>query len=88
MILKKHLELLLDSNKYKEFIKIFYFRKLGEKPYVIPLGGSNYMGTFGIIKLFQELIEQVHTNVTCLKKRKFGQSIKSQNFFNVSIVLR
>jgi len=33
-------------------------KKQGERPYIIPLGGSDYYGTFGIIKSFVELIEQ------------------------------
>jgi len=38
---------------------VYVFRKQGERPYVIPLGGSNSIGTYGIINSFQELIEQV-----------------------------
>lgn len=33
-------------------------KKQGERPYIIPLGGSDYYGTFGIIKSFVELIQQ------------------------------
>jgi len=33
-------------------------KKKGEKPYIVPLGGSNSIGTFGIINSFQELIKQ------------------------------
>jgi len=32
--------------------------KQGERPYIIPLGGSDYTGTFGIIKSFVELVQQ------------------------------
>ncbi|XP_066914032.1 uncharacterized protein [Clytia hemisphaerica] len=32
--------------------------KQGERPFIIPLGGSNSVGTFGILNAFQELIEQ------------------------------
>jgi len=33
-------------------------KKQGERPYIIPRGGSDYYGTFGIIKSFVELIQQ------------------------------
>lgn len=33
-------------------------KKQGEIPYIIPLGGSNNLGTFGIISSFLELMEQ------------------------------
>jgi len=33
-------------------------RKRGETPYIIPLGGSNNLGTFGIINSFIELMNQ------------------------------
>lgn len=38
-------------------------KKKGERPYIIPLGGSNSVGTFGIINSFQELMDQgLHSN--------------------------
>ena len=30
----------------------------GDKPYFIPVGGSNAVGTWGYLKFFQELIDQ------------------------------
>ena len=39
---------------------INYFReKLGEESYLIPVGGSDSVGLFGYITVFQELQEQV-----------------------------
>lgn len=50
----------LDILYLKDYLCFYFlFRKQGEIPYVIPLGGSNTLGTFGIINSFAELIEQV-----------------------------
>ena len=37
---------------------ILYCRAAGSNPYVIPLGGSNMIGTWGYIEAFQELIDE------------------------------
>ena len=34
-------------------------RSEGHVPYLIPVGGSNYIGTWGYIEAFKEMIEQV-----------------------------
>ena len=34
-------------------------REKGSSPYIVPIGGSSYMGAFGYITAFQEMIEQV-----------------------------
>ena len=36
-------------------------RMAGAKPYFIPVGGSNALGTWGYINFFQELIEQTES---------------------------
>jgi len=36
-----------------------FYRHLGVKPYVIPLGGFSPLGTWGYIEAFRELLQQV-----------------------------
>jgi len=45
----------LPSRMYKLATEL---KKQGERPYLIPPGGSDYYGTFGIIKSFTELMQQ------------------------------
>jgi len=45
----------LPSRMYKLASEL---KKQGERPYLIPPGGSDYYGTFGIIKSFTELMQQ------------------------------
>ena len=56
---------------YFYFFFIDFFRKQqGSSPYVIPLGGSSYMGAFGYLTAFQEMMHQVeycsHRYFLCL----------------------
>lgn len=62
---------MLASRRKIESIFSFFYRKNGEVPYIVPLGGSNITGTFGIIRSFQELLEQV-----CLPKYYIYENLK------------
>ena len=40
-------------------------RSEGRVPYLIPVGGSTSVGTWGYIEAYRELIEQVRMNYCC-----------------------
>ena len=43
-----------------DFVCFFFFRKeQGSSAYLIEVGGSSYMGMFGYLTAFQEMIDQV-----------------------------
>jgi len=58
----------------------YYFptRSAGQKPYIMPVGGSNLTGMWGYIEAFRELLDQVNVmhvqgGVSCISKQKIAQ---------------
>lgn len=53
--------MLWDQSQFQTVKLLYIFRKQqGSAPYVIEVGGSSYVGMFGYLTAFQEMINQVN----------------------------
>ena len=63
-------------------------RSAGKKPYFIPVGGSNALGTWGYLNFFQELIDQTtgapFTDIVMVRGPRCVQQMQNKEAFKLA----
>ncbi len=70
-----------DQNPAHLMTRFHYnFRSEGHTPYLIPVGGSNTVGTWGYIEAYRELMDQVSAKYETVYVRTYITTVEPNRF--------